>query len=107
MLYLHLDWRAVHFAKILLDEVFGPANFINEIIWVYHGPSPVKAYFNRKHDTILAYAKGKNPRFFPDRVRVPYHPSTLRTFASPPRPVLESAQILSAEKFPKIGGTSP
>ena len=99
MLYLHLDWRAVHFAKILLDEVFGPANFINEIIWVYHGPSPVKAYFNRKHDTILAYAKGKNPRFFPDRVRVPYHPSTLRTFASSSkagfgkRPDLERGKI--------------
>jgi hypothetical protein len=99
MLYLHLDWRAVHFAKILLDEIFGPANFINEIIWVYHGPSPVKAYFNRKHDTILAYAKGKNPRFFPDRVRVPYHPSTLRTFASSSkagfgkRPDLERGKI--------------
>jgi len=99
MLYLHLDWRAVHFAKILLDEVFGPANFINEIIWVYHGPSPVKAYFNRKHDTILAYAKGKKPRFFPDRVRVPYHPSTLRTFASSSkagfgkRPDLERGKI--------------
>ncbi len=81
-LYLHLDWRAVHFAKVLLDEIFGVENFINEIIWVYHGPSPVKSYFNRKHDTILVYGRGKNRAFFPDRIRVPYHPSTHRTFAS-------------------------
>lgn len=81
-LYLHLDWRAVHFAKVLLDEIFGAENFINEIIWIYHGPSPVKSYFNRKHDTILVYGRGKNRAFFPDRIRVPYHPSTHRTFAS-------------------------
>jgi len=81
-LYLHLDWRAVHFAKVLLDEIFGAENFINEIIWVYHGPSPVKSYFNRKHDTILVYGRGKTRAFFPDRIRIPYHPSTHRTFAS-------------------------
>jgi site-specific DNA-methyltransferase (adenine-specific) len=80
--YLHLDWRAVHFAKILLDEIPGAGNFINEIIWVYHGPSPVKSYFDRKHDTILVYGKGKQRAFLPDRIRVPYHPSTHRTFAS-------------------------
>ena len=81
-LYLHLDWRAVHFAKVLLDEIFGAENFINEIIWVYHGPSPVKSYFNRKHDTILVYGRGKTRAFYPDRIRVPYHPNTHRTFAS-------------------------
>jgi site-specific DNA-methyltransferase (adenine-specific) len=81
-LYLHLDWRAVHFAKVLLDEIFGADNFINEIIWVYHGPSPVKSYFNRKHDTILVYARGKRRVFYADRVRIPYNPSTHRTFAS-------------------------
>ncbi|MGB7537732.1 MAG: site-specific DNA-methyltransferase, partial [Anaerolineales bacterium] len=81
-LYLHLDWRAVHFAKVLLDEIFGAENFINEIIWIYHGPSPVKTYFNRKHDTILVYGRGKTRAFFPDRIRIPYNPSTHRTFAS-------------------------
>lgn len=101
MLYLHLDWRAVHFAKILLDEVFGPSNFINEIIWVYHGPSPVKAYFNRKHDTILAYAKGKKPSFFPDRVRVPYHPSTICTFASSSKAGFGKRPDLGRGKIPE------
>jgi DNA modification methylase len=101
MLYLHLDWRAVHFAKILLDEIFGAANFFNEIIWVYHGPSPVKSYFNRKHDTILVYAKGKKPRFFPDRVRVPYHPSTVRTFASSPKAGFGKRPNLQRGKIPE------
>jgi DNA modification methylase len=101
MLYLHLDWRAVHFAKILLDEIFGAANFLNEIIWVYHGPSPVKSYFNRKHDTILVYAKGKKPRFFPDRVRVPYHPSTVRTFASSPKAGFGKRPNLQRGKIPE------
>jgi DNA modification methylase len=101
MLYLHLDWRAVHFAKILLDEIFGADNFLNEIIWVYHGPSPVKSYFNRKHDTILVYAKGKKPRFFPDRVRVPYHPSTVRTFASSPKAGFGKRPNLQRGKIPE------
>jgi site-specific DNA-methyltransferase (adenine-specific) len=81
-LYLHLDWRASHYARILLDELFGPENFLNEIIWVYHGPSPVRAYFNRKHDTILSYGKSSRRRFHADRIRIPYHPSTVRTFQS-------------------------
>jgi DNA modification methylase len=100
-LYLHLDWRAVHFAKVLLDEIFGAANFINEIVWVYHGPSPVKSYFNRKHDTILAYARGDRRAFFPDRIRVPYHPSTRRTFASSPRAGFGKRPDLDRGKIPE------
>jgi len=100
-LYLHLDWRAVHFAKVLLDEIFGAENFINEIIWVYHGPSPVKTYFNRKHDTILVYARGKQRAFFPERIRVPYHPSTRRTFASSPRAGFGKQPDLERGKIPE------
>lgn len=100
-LYLHLDWRAVHFAKVLLDEIFGPENFINEIIWVYHGPSPVKSYFNRKHDTILVYGRGKQRAFFPDKIRVPYHPSTHRTFASSPKAGFGKRPDLLRGKIPE------
>ncbi|MCJ7638743.1 MAG: site-specific DNA-methyltransferase [Euryarchaeota archaeon] len=100
-LYLHLDWRAVHFAKVLLDEIFGAENFINEIIWVYHGPSPVKSYFNRKHDTILVYGRGKQRTFFPDRIRVPYHPSTHRTFASSPKAGFGKQPDLIRGKIPE------
>ena len=81
-LYLHLDWRAVHHARLLLDEIFGPQQILNEIIWVYHGPSPVRTYFNRKHDTLLAYRKGRHHVFNADEVRIPYDESTRRTFAS-------------------------
>jgi DNA modification methylase len=100
-LYLHLDWRAVHFAKVLLDEIFGAENFINEIIWVYHGPSPVKSYFNRKHDTILVYGRGKTRVFFPDRIRVPYHPSTHRTFASSAKAGFGKQPDLKRGKIPE------
>jgi DNA modification methylase len=100
-LYLHLDWRAVHFAKLLLDEIFGVENFINEIIWVYHGPSPVKSYFNRKHDTILVYGRGKGRAFYPDRVRVPYDPSTHRTFASSPKAGFGKRPDLLRGKIPE------
>ena len=82
-LYLHLDWHADAYARLILDELFGTDGvFINEIIWAYHGPSPIKSAFNRKHDTILAYAKGKDYTFNADAVREPYSPNTVATFKS-------------------------
>jgi DNA modification methylase len=82
-LYLHLDWHADAYARLILDELFGSDGvFINEIIWTYHGPSPIKTAFNRKHDTILAYAKGKDYTFNADAVREPYNPNTVATFKS-------------------------
>ena len=81
-LYLHLDWHASAYARILLDEIFGPDRLINEIVWVYHGPSPIRTAFKRKHDTILVYSKSNKYTFNADAVRVPYHPSTIKTFKS-------------------------
>lgn len=81
-LYLHLDWHASPYARVMLDEIFGPDRLLNEIVWVYHGPSPIKSAFNRKHDTILAYTKSKEYTFNADDVRVPYNQSTIKTFAS-------------------------
>ena len=81
-LYLHLDWHANAYARVLLDEIFGADRLINEIIWTYHGPSPIRTAFNRKHDTILMYSKSKEYTFNVDAVREPYHPSTIKTFAS-------------------------
>jgi site-specific DNA-methyltransferase (adenine-specific) len=79
-LYLHLDWHADAYARVLLDEIFGPQRLLNEIIWVYHGPSPIRSAFNRKHDTILAYARGAGYTFNADAVRQPYSPATVQTF---------------------------
>lgn len=81
-LYLHLDWHASAYARVLMDEIFGPDRLINEIIWTYHGPSPIRSAFNRKHDTILWYSKSKDYRFNVDAVRVPYSPNTVKTFES-------------------------
>ena len=81
-LYLHLDWHADAYARVLLDEFFGAENLLNEIIWTYHGPSPIKRAFNRKHDTILSYFKGKDYTFNVDDIREPYHPNTIKTFKS-------------------------
>jgi site-specific DNA-methyltransferase (adenine-specific) len=81
-LYLHLDWHAAAYARLLLDELFGPERLLNEIIWTYHGPSPIRRAFNRKHDTILAYTKGPDFTFNADAVRQPYNPNTFKTFAS-------------------------
>ena len=82
-LYLHLDWHADAYARLIMDELFGSEGiFINEIIWTYHGPSPIKTAFNRKHDTILVYAKGSDYTFNADAVREPYNPNTVATFKS-------------------------
>jgi DNA modification methylase len=81
-LYLHLDWHANAYARLLLDEIFGAERLLNEIIWVYHGPSPIRTAFNRKHDTLLAYTKSETYTFNVDAVRQPYDPATVKTFAS-------------------------
>ncbi len=81
-IYLHLDWHADAYARLLLDEIFGPESLLNEIIWAYHGPSPIRTAFNRKHDTILACTKGPGYTFNADSVRVPYDPTTVKTFAA-------------------------
>lgn len=66
-LYVHLDYRAVHYIKIILDCIFGEENFINEIIWAYKSGGSSKRSFAKKHDTILMYSKSKeyiyNPQF--------------------------------------------
>jgi site-specific DNA-methyltransferase (adenine-specific) len=56
-LYLHLDWHAVHYAKVMLDEIFGYDHFCNEIVWSYRTGGRSRRHFARKHDTILAYAR--------------------------------------------------
>lgn len=56
-IWVHLDWHAVHYVKILMDEIFGEKNFINEIIWHYKSGGVSKNRFARKHDTLLFYGK--------------------------------------------------
>jgi DNA modification methylase len=100
-LYLHLDWHADAYARLLLDEIFGSDNLINEIIWAYHGPSPIRTAFNRKHDTILSYSKSRDYIFNADSVREPYHPNTLTTFRSSPKAGFGKVPDLARGKVPE------
>lgn len=59
-IWVHLDWHSVHYVKVLMDEIFGDQNFINEIIWQYKSGGSSKKHFARKHDNILVYGKTKN-----------------------------------------------
>jgi DNA modification methylase len=100
-LYLHLDWHASAYARVILDEIFGPDRLLNEIVWVYHGPSPIRSAFNRKHDTILIYTKSKDYTFNVDEVRIPYDPSTVKTFASSKRAGFGKKPDLARGKVPE------
>ena len=101
VLCLHLDWHANAYARILLDEIFGAGRLLNEIIWVYHGPSPIRSAFNRKHDTLLIYTKGDTYTFNVDAVRQPYDPSTVKTFASSPKAGFGKVPDLERGKVPE------
>jgi DNA modification methylase len=81
-LYLHLDWHANAYARIILDELFGRDRLLNEIVWLYHGPSPIRSAFNRKHDTLLVYTKSDQYTFNADSIREPYNPNTVKTFGA-------------------------
>lgn len=56
-LYVHLDYREVHYVKILLDQIFGRDCFLNELIWAYDYGARAKSRWPAKHDTILVYVK--------------------------------------------------
>ncbi|MDQ3678521.1 MAG: site-specific DNA-methyltransferase [Actinomycetota bacterium] len=56
-LYFHIDYREAHYCKLLLDEIFGRENFLNEIIWAYDYGARSKKRWPAKHDTILVYAR--------------------------------------------------
>jgi site-specific DNA-methyltransferase (adenine-specific) len=73
-MYVHLDWRVIHYARVMLDEIFGSdpnakgPGFKSEIIWHYQsGGRSLKAYA-RKHDTILLYTKTMQYCFHPERI---------------------------------------
>ena len=75
-LYIHLDWRTAHYARILLDEIFGTnphgdgPGFKNEIIWHYQSGGRAQHYYARKHDTILLYTKSAQYCFHGERVGI-------------------------------------
>ena len=70
LLFIHLDWHASHYIRLILDEVFGENNFVNNIIWYYYNKySAGKKNLPRAHDNILVYSKSDNYTF--NEIRVP------------------------------------
>ena len=80
VLYLHLNWQAAHYAKLLMDEVFGIERFQNEIVWCYREAINSKKRWNRKHDTILFYTKGERFTFNYQTAQQPYAESNIRKY---------------------------
>lgn len=73
-LFFHVDYREVHYCKVMLDQMFGRESFINEIIWAYDYGARTARRWSPKHDNILWYAKapGSYTYRYDDIDRVPY-----------------------------------
>jgi len=75
-LFVHLDWREVHYVKIALDRLLGRDHFMNEIVWAYDYGGRSKRRWPAKHDSILWYGRTADYAFYPDAVRVPRKPNS-------------------------------
>jgi site-specific DNA-methyltransferase (adenine-specific) len=73
-LYFHIDYREAHHCKLLLDEIFGREQFLNELIWAYDYGARARRRWPAKHDTILVYVKDAGSYYFDSRAvdREPY-----------------------------------
>jgi site-specific DNA-methyltransferase (adenine-specific) len=80
---LHLDWHAVHYAKVLCDNIFGADHFQNELIWYYQTGGASKDRFSRKHDNILLYSKSTRFYFDGQAVAIPRTPKAMKRAACP------------------------
>ena len=61
-IFVHLDFNESHYAKVLMDEIFGEENFKNNIVWCYTGPAGANNFLPRKHDDILYYGKSSTSK---------------------------------------------
>ena len=71
MIFVHLDYRAQPHVRLLMDEIFGEDNLLNEIVWVYQSGGRSIHHFSRKHDVILFYRKTERYDFNIDAVKAP------------------------------------
>jgi len=81
-IYVHCDWRVSGFMRLVLDEIFGKSNLVNEIIWCYFGPGSDRTKeYTKKHDTIFFFAKDKSKYIFNlDAVRVAHSEKTKENY---------------------------
>ncbi len=109
-LFVHLDYRAVHYVKVALDRLFGRDLFVNELIWCYAVGGKSRRGFGRKHDTILWYAKTDDWAFYPDTVRVPRRGgSHMRVVVEGGTPVQEKTDRKTGRvyRYPVAAGKVP
>ena len=71
-IYVHVDWHAGDYVKIIMDDIFGKNNLKNEIIWAYRIQGVGKKLWARKHDNIFFYSKSDNYTFHPEKEDVIY-----------------------------------
>jgi len=105
-IYVHLDWKKVHYMKVLMDEIFGEGNFVREIIWRIGWVSGFKSVAEnwvRNHDTLLFYAKDKSSMLF-NKDYIPYPPDYERWGGRPKGKGLAIEDVWGV--FPQEGVTS-
>ena len=105
-IYVHLDWRVIHYIKSILDEIFGEENFIREIIWRIgwvSGYKSVAKNWVRNHETILYYGKNKDKVIF-NKMYTPYPPDYERWMGRPKGKGLAIEDVWGV--FPQEGVTS-
>ena len=82
-IYVHCDRRVNSYIRLILDEIFGKDNFINNVVWCYRTRQFSKRYWNRKHDDILVYTKVADEQIFnwnADGILEPYSPNTIAKY---------------------------
>lgn len=79
-IYVHIDWHVGHYVKVIMDEIFGKDNFVNEIIWCYRGYEHSENHWNRKHDTLYLYKKSSEMIFNWKEVTEELLPQSLKKF---------------------------
>lgn len=79
-IYVHLDYRMDSYIRVVMDELFGAENLLNEIVWSYNTRTMPTKWFARKHNTILLYKSRGVQTFNLDEVRVPYRPESLAQY---------------------------
>ncbi len=113
-MYLHLDWRMSHYMRVVMDEVFGGENFLNEIIWHYggRGAKAIARRFPRNHDSIIVYRKRKHvfnrittKRHIPPGTKGFMRDSEGRWFKTAPRGDYTDKSIARLEKEGRIHRT--
>lgn len=80
-IYLHCDWHKSHHLRMIMDEVFGPDKFVNEVIWHYSGAGTPKGCWAKRHDNIFIYSKTDTYTFNADEVRTEYAAATVERFS--------------------------